>query len=148
MDDHARAAASGHEPRAPGLAATVCSLYRDVTRTLANDARAAAGARHLVTRAAAHGHLKARQRDTAILLTSEAVTNAIVHTRSPDVTITVSCNGTGLAITVADRDPSLPHPTQTAPLDDAGRGLLLMNVLAAEWGVRQLPVGKQVWFRI
>jgi anti-sigma regulatory factor (Ser/Thr protein kinase) len=57
----------------------VCAIVRDVTRTLANDARAAAAARRLVARAAAHGHVSARQREVAILPTSEAVTNAVVR---------------------------------------------------------------------
>jgi anti-sigma regulatory factor (Ser/Thr protein kinase) len=124
----------------------VCSIHRDITRTFVNDARAAAAARRLVA-GAARGHVPPRQRDVAILLVSEAVTNSVVHAHSPDVTVTVSCNGTTLAVTVTDRDPSLPHVAATDPLDEGGRGLLLMDFLAAEWGVRPLAAGKQVWFR-
>ncbi|MFI0776943.1 ATP-binding protein [Streptomyces sp. NPDC021212] len=93
--------------------------------------------------------------DLAELLTSELVTNALVHTdRGAYVRATLSGGADGpvagrLRVEVRDfvsRHPKLRgHP----PEDSAsGRGLLLVHTLADAWGVRAHGVGKAVWFEL
>jgi anti-sigma regulatory factor (Ser/Thr protein kinase) len=87
--------------------------------------------------------------DVAELLTSELVTNALVHTdHGAVVTATVAAR-TGLRVEVRDFDgvPPLPYvPVQ----DDSthGRGLFLVQALADAWGVQGHGVGKTVWFEV
>lgn len=83
--------------------------------------------------------------ETATLLVSELVTNAILHARS-DVTVTVVAHGDSVRVEVADSDdgtPALRHATGTAT---TGRGLALVDACAGAWGVEPHPPGKAVWF--
>ncbi|UED83361.1 ATP-binding protein [Streptomyces profundus] len=79
--------------------------------------------------------------DTAQLIVSELVTNAILHTHSSQVRCLLWSTGQLLRIEVAD-EGSGPIPRRAAscqrrPGDDQehGRGLLLLDALAARWGV-------------
>ena len=92
----------------------------------------------------------------AELLVSELVTNALVHARS-DTALTLAVADGTLEVGVTDRTPGDPrhrHEGEDAgavPADwsaEGGRGLRLVEVVADEWGVAQLPEGKQVWFRL
>ncbi|MER6710928.1 MULTISPECIES: ATP-binding protein [unclassified Streptomyces] len=86
--------------------------------------------------------------DIAELLTSELVTNAIVHT-DHDAVLTATVGPRGLRVEVRDfvaRRPRLRLPVT----DDGtnGRGLFLVQSLADAWGVRAHGVGKAVWFEL
>ncbi|MYS95651.1 ATP-binding protein [Streptomyces sp. SID5464] len=86
--------------------------------------------------------------DVAELLTSELVTNAIVHT-DHDAVLTATVGPRGLRVEVRDfvaRRPRLRVPVA----DDGtnGRGLFLVQSLADAWGVRAHGVGKAVWFEL
>ncbi|GAA3763355.1 SpoIIE family protein phosphatase [Streptomyces tremellae] len=91
--------------------------------------------------------------DDAVVLTSELVTNAVVHAGTA---ADVRCLRTddGVRIEVADRYPEREVPVQaTGPsfgnLDsEHGRGLLLCAALASRWGVEYTPSYKQVWFQL
>jgi anti-sigma regulatory factor (Ser/Thr protein kinase) len=85
--------------------------------------------------------------DDAALLLSELVTNAVTHART---TITVSARfvGSELRVAVADRQPGEVRPKALGPAADSGRGLALVQQLAAEWGVQSLRGGKFVWFTL
>jgi anti-sigma regulatory factor (Ser/Thr protein kinase) len=87
--------------------------------------------------------------DTAILLTSELVTNALTHGESP-VTVAVSLSGGTLRVEVHDRSRSFPAPWPVIDSADAetGRGLLLVDTLAADWGFYRTPAGKAVYFTL
>ncbi|MFF6999608.1 SpoIIE family protein phosphatase [Streptomyces sp. NPDC008313] len=91
--------------------------------------------------------------DDAVVLTSELVTNAVVHAgTAADVT----CLRTdyGVRIEVADRYPEREVPLQGASVDmgspdrEGGRGLQLCAALARRWGVEYTPAHKQVWFQL
>ena len=85
---------------------------------------------------------------TVELLTSEVVTNAIIHARS----------GTQLAVLieedrvrVAVRDTSPQEPVRRlASVDDlSGRGVVIVDELATAWGVEHERNGaKRVWFEV
>ena len=88
-------------------------------------------------------------RDTAELLTSELVTNALLHAGT-DLTVHVEgCQGDG-SVRIAVDDGSDKAPQLGDPSSDAlgGRGLPLVAILATRWGWEPLPVGKRVWFEV
>jgi anti-sigma regulatory factor (Ser/Thr protein kinase) len=97
--------------------------------------------------------LKARQVadgvvDTVELLTSEVVTNAIVHAGSgPHLAVEVRRHLVRVA--VSDGSPALPV-RQSGRLDDlSGRGVVIVEELAAAWGVeRERNGSKRVWFEV
>ncbi|MER5944282.1 ATP-binding protein [Streptomyces sp. NPDC001928] len=86
--------------------------------------------------------------DIAELLTSELVTNAIVHT-DREAVLTASVGPDGLRVEVRDFVARLPRP-RVPNADDCtnGRGLILVQSLADAWGVRAHGVGKAVWFEL
>ncbi|MFB6848520.1 ATP-binding protein [Streptomyces sp. NPDC056373] len=91
---------------------------------------------------------KQGQSDVAELLTSELVTNAIVHT-DHDAVLTATVGPRGLRVEV--RDFVARRPRVRLPVADEGtngRGLFLVESLADAWGVRPHGVGKAVWFEL
>ena len=75
--------------------------------------------------------------DDAVLLTSELVTNAVVHAGTP-LAVTCRLSSGELEVAVRDRHPArtLPDiPKATSISAERGRGLLLPSVLASSWGV-------------
>ena len=87
--------------------------------------------------------------DAIELLVSELVTNAIVHGVGP-VLVTADYDGKRLRVEVHDDDPDLPQGHVTAPteLDEHGRGLQLIAMLADTWGSTSTPDGKSVWIEL
>jgi anti-sigma regulatory factor (Ser/Thr protein kinase) len=85
---------------------------------------------------------------TAELLTSELVTNALIHTGHGAV-VTATLDGNALRVEVRDFVPDLPDPYVPASDEGThGRGLLLVQALADAWGIRAQGVGKVVWFEL
>lgn len=93
--------------------------------------------------------------DSAILLTSELVTNAIAHSASGEpggkFEIMVSLGDGWACVEVADLGgPGTPSPQERDPYDisEHGRGLDLVEALAHSWGtVQRAPApGRAVWF--
>ena len=86
--------------------------------------------------------------DDALLLTSELVTNAVLHGRS-EVCVEILRASDG-RVRVAVHDENSRHPMPVAQDHDAldGRGLALVEALADEWGVDERPMGKAVWFEL
>jgi anti-sigma regulatory factor (Ser/Thr protein kinase) len=116
--------------------------------TLAPSRRAPACARRAV-RAFAIGSVSAETADTAELLASELVTNAVVHGRGA-VTVLMEYDADGLGVTVCDDEPALPVLPDPDPLSLGGRGLHLVAALSDAWGVDPSTggPGKSVWFRL
>ncbi len=86
--------------------------------------------------------------DTVELLTSEVVTNAIVHGRSgPQLAVEVGERVVRVA--VLDLSPALPV-RHFGGLDDiSGRGVVIVEELASAWGVERERNGeKRVWFEV
>jgi signal transduction histidine kinase len=82
--------------------------------------------------------------DDALLVVSELVTNAVCA-GSSTVTVGVGSHGGDLKIEVTDGAGGWPEPHR-APDDSAhGRGLLLVEAFALEWGVTRVHHGKSVW---
>ena len=85
--------------------------------------------------------------DIVLLLTSELVTNAVVHAAS-DVDLSLRLSRGILQIAVADRSPLAPIVRE--PSDEAtnGRGMLLLDAMALRWSVVPTEAGKIVWFEV
>jgi len=87
--------------------------------------------------------------DTAALLTTELVSNAIRHTRD-ELVLTVRLAAGRLRVGVADSSHRRPQLVQVGKRDTSGRGLHLVEVLADRWGVDpdERGLGKTVWFEL
>ncbi|HXH57564.1 ATP-binding protein [Iamia sp.] len=85
--------------------------------------------------------------DTACLLTSELVANAVVHAGSP-VELVIDLDRARLAVEVIDRSAAPLRPTDADVLATGGRGLALVDRLADSWGVTKILPGKSVWFAL
>jgi anti-sigma regulatory factor (Ser/Thr protein kinase) len=84
-------------------------------------------------------------RANAVLLVSEVVTNAVLHARGP-LAIEVIQQGTVFRIAVSDRSRTPPAAKRYRVDDATGRGLRLLDCLAAAWGWESSRTGKVVWF--
>ncbi|MCX5040173.1 MULTISPECIES: ATP-binding protein [Streptomyces] len=89
------------------------------------------------------------QSEVAELLTSELVTNALVHTDEGAV-LTATVGPRALRVEVRDFVGRGRQPRPRAPQEGStnGRGLVLVESLADDWGVRPCEVGKSVWFEL
>ena len=85
--------------------------------------------------------------DTATLLTSEVLTNAVVHGLGP-VRLRLRRTDTEVTVIVSDRGRYQPQPRLADLTDESGRGLSLLEMLATSWGARATEEGKDVWFTL
>ena len=85
--------------------------------------------------------------DAVVLLTSELVTNAILHART-HIELAVRCESATIRVEVDDRSPQLPVPEPAAVDATTGRGLTLVDVMSGAWGVEERASGKTVWFEV
>lgn len=90
----------------------------------------------------------------AVLVIAELATNAVRHTASGERggTFDVACFTQQRAVLIEVRDsgtpaaaPHQPPPTLTGT---SGRGLAIVDALAASWGVTRTPPGRTVWAEI
>lgn len=86
-------------------------------------------------------------RDSATLMVSELVTNAMLHGRPP-IVLTLERLRCGVQISVADDHPGGPVLRPPSRKAVSGRGMLVVDALADSWGVRRRPIGKSIWIRI
>lgn len=111
------------------------------------DPRSVRAARRFVTELLFAERLQADLVDTAALLVTELVTNAVLHARSA-IELSVTCHRDWARVDVADAAPRA-IARRSQHLDaTTGRGLLLMDLLASTWGVEPSPDGKTVWFEV
>lgn len=73
--------------------------------------------------------------DGAGLLISELVTNAFLHGHGVDVGVRLYFSHCEFVMEVRDGSPERPVLCHAAADDDHGRGLYLVDALAAAWGV-------------
>jgi hypothetical protein len=86
--------------------------------------------------------------DVAVLLTSELVTNAIMHEAGDTVMLVATCACGQLRVEVHDTSWSAPVPMDTPADAETGRGLMLVASLSADWGFYPTPAGKAVYFTL
>ena len=83
--------------------------------------------------------------EDAELVVSELVTNALLYGASR-CELRAGLSEAALRLQVVDQGGGMPDPQAASDTDEHGRGLLLVTVLSAAWGVEALPDGgKIVW---
>jgi anti-sigma regulatory factor (Ser/Thr protein kinase) len=89
------------------------------------------------------------QTDTAVLLTSEAVANAVVHTASETVTVVVVEIPGGLRFEIVDDGAdTLPAVHDASELGEGKRGMFLIRELSARCGFFADEGGLTCWFEL
>ncbi|ROP51788.1 ATP-binding protein [Streptomyces sp. PanSC9] len=90
--------------------------------------------------------------ETLILLVSELVTNAVVHTGRPavlrlclPVPVAEATPSATVRVEVADSSSRAPVPRCAADDATGGRGLALVDCLADRWGWNPDGAGKSIW---
>jgi serine phosphatase RsbU (regulator of sigma subunit)/anti-sigma regulatory factor (Ser/Thr protein kinase) len=127
----------------PSVRRTLLSVAQDEPERIA-EAR-----QHL--RELLHDWGSAEQVDSAVLLVSEMVTNVLVHTDTDALLlaeVTGAAGGRRLRVEVFDAGDDLPHKRHPGELASSGRGLMLINILAHDWGVDPRGEGKSIWFEL
>jgi anti-sigma regulatory factor (Ser/Thr protein kinase) len=108
--------------------------------------RSAGAARHFV-----EGELRdcvsADLAEIAVLLTSELVTNVIVHARTT-LRLDLDVEDSNVRVAVADDVVRSPALRRTHDARLTGRGINLVEALSTQWGVDPTPPGKTVWFEL
>jgi anti-sigma regulatory factor (Ser/Thr protein kinase) len=85
--------------------------------------------------------------ELAILLTSEIVTNVVLHTRSMFV-LHLTVRPDAIRIAIHDESAHLPHVRKPTMGEVHGRGLHIVNAFASRWGYETNGSGKSVWFEL
>ncbi|MCU1375221.1 MAG: protein phosphatase [Actinomycetia bacterium] len=85
--------------------------------------------------------------ETGTLCVSEIVTNAVVHAGTP-VRVDIVLQPDRVRVEVADGGAAPPERVDAADEDVHGRGIAIVELLSAGWGVEPLDDGKCVWFEL
>jgi anti-sigma regulatory factor (Ser/Thr protein kinase) len=110
------------------------------------DPRAARSARDFIARHVAEPELT-DLRETAVLLVSEVVTNALRHTDG-NVDLALWRFQDRVRVEVSDETSRSPVASRAGLLDESGRGVPLMDALSDRWGTSPHGDGKVVWFEL
>jgi anti-sigma regulatory factor (Ser/Thr protein kinase) len=109
-------------------------------------ARSVTEARRFVLDALANWRLDALA-ETSALLTSEVVTNAVLHARTP-VVLVVQRLRAGISVEVTDGSRKQPRARRATTESTNGRGIVLLEQLASTWDVTLHRAGKTVRFTV
>ena len=83
----------------------------------------------------------------ADLMTSELVTNAVLH-GTGRLTFGVRTDSRLCRVEVGDDDTGRPRVSVADEVAEGGRGMLIVDALASDWGVVERGPGKVVWFEV
>lgn len=117
-----------------------------LSKTLPPEPASAGAARRYVTKAL-HERGRDAFSDLAEVLVSELVTNAILHART-EFTIVLDVHADGVRVSVTDSSRAGAVRRSYSESATTGRGLALVEALAADWGSEQVDAGKRVWFEL
>lgn len=134
----------------------MCDLTPDLLVTFSASLTAPSEARSHVRQHGCPEH-GALALDALLLITSELVTNALLHGQPP-IVLRLSCLTSEIRLSVSDHGPDLPReqgtrgaPGRTEPRltreerGSLGLGLAIVAKTSREWGTTPLPTGKEVW---
>jgi anti-sigma regulatory factor (Ser/Thr protein kinase) len=125
------------EPSESPPAAQACARF-------SREPQAPAAARRFVAHVLQRwGHSPSLLED-AKLVVSELASNAVVHACSP-FSVEICPSGSAVRLSVSDRSHARPLLRDHDRLAVSGRGLRLIDALAANWGVEITEEGKTVW---
>ncbi|MFC4030267.1 ATP-binding protein [Streptomyces polygonati] len=110
----------------------------DTEAVLVRDTNAPRQARRYVTRVLYSLRAPAAVVEAAEIIASELVTNSVKYGRARMVRVALTVRAGAATITVSDGTPYVPLPpvTPAGEDDENGRGLFLVEALAARWGHR------------
>jgi anti-sigma regulatory factor (Ser/Thr protein kinase) len=74
--------------------------------------------------------------DRVELLLTELVTNALRHGRCEEIGVRLFCTSSQLCAEVSDGSPGSPFRREVGPDDEYGRGIVLVEAYADDWGVK------------
>jgi serine phosphatase RsbU (regulator of sigma subunit)/anti-sigma regulatory factor (Ser/Thr protein kinase) len=120
---------------------------RLLTLELPGGAEGVGTARHWARLAVVAWHGEAAHVETVTLITSELVTNALLHA-SPPVRLRLRAAPGAVYVEVFDQAPHEPRVRAADPDDESGRGMVLVDALAHRWGSRSSRGGKVVWAEV
>jgi anti-sigma regulatory factor (Ser/Thr protein kinase) len=83
-------------------------------------------------------------RDDTQLVVSELVTNALMH-GDGELVLRASVTASTVQVSVSDSGDALPEVLPIDPTRIGGLGLIVVDRVAAAWGVSPFPGGKTVW---
>jgi anti-sigma regulatory factor (Ser/Thr protein kinase) len=113
---------------------------------LARSAETGSLARQALRQLFASARIDRETSETAVLLATELVTNAVEHGRGAAYLDAAVVEDRTIRLEVTDASTVEPRPnTEVSDLDERGRGLILIDALASRWGVEPKPDGKTVW---
>src|SRR3954447_3885961 len=119
-----------------------------VTLTLPPEPASVASARAYVTEALDTVGIGPATREPAVLLTSELVTNGIIHGRT-DVEVQLDITEDAVRVEVIDSGKEgCPVAEDVQPDADHGRGLMIVSRLSSSWGVELSRSRTAVWFEL
>jgi hypothetical protein len=134
-------------PDAPGAFAALGRPEPDHRFTLHLEPQvgAARRSRELITEACARWH-RPQLAGPGCIVVTEMVNNVISHAKTPMVVL-LARHDAGVSVAVRDRSPVAPTFTgEPVPVTSyGGRGMLLIDSVAARWGNLVLADGKVVW---
>ncbi|EHK88860.1 ATP-binding protein [Saccharomonospora azurea] len=93
------------------------------------------------------GDIEANTRYNFLLIVSELVANAVLHSHSPQ-RLRVLRDGSVLRTEVHDGSVEMPLVLTPSPYREHGRGMFLVDSFADAWGVEATPTGKMVWAEV
>ena len=125
--------------------AGVAGPWRRLLMTLPAENHSVRQARHAARVVLAAWQL-AYVEETALLIVSELVTNAVRHATGTDtIELDLHATRTWLRIEIQDSDRRWPRPRVPDGFEESGFGFVLVDALASNWGVRETAAGKAVW---
>lgn len=90
--------------------------------------------------------------EVAVLLTSELVSNAVMHAGphppGEQLGVRVRRSSRRVRIEVSDHGGGVPSVAEATADGHGGRGLMLVAALSSAWGVEPDGSGKVVWFEL
>lgn len=124
------------------------------TLDVRHDATSAAVVRHSIADDLAGNGVTRDSIDDVVLVASELVGNAVVHTgvrsgfQQEQLAVSWEIEPVTVVVRVTDASPTLPRPNAADPNRPGGRGLAIVAAIASDWGVQCSRQGKQVWARV
>ena len=85
--------------------------------------------------------------ENARLLVSELVVNAVIHAHTA-ARLQLRFDGRLLRVEVSDGSTAAPHRRPYSPTATTGRGLMILDKVADNWGVDIGESAKTVWFEL
>ena len=90
--------------------------------------------------------------DTAVLLVSELVTNAVLYGgptgAADDLVLRIDAGEDRIRVEVSDGSVEVPIVATGSPETVSGRGMVLVDRMSSRWGVMPSQIGKIVWFEL